>query len=137
MQKRSLSKKKLEEESSTSSGQFLNIDEVVTRRILNEELEVRDYVTKTYLYEELERRDYVTKSYLHEEMTTQRKEYERYAGAWAENIQSQMGALAEMLASVAENMTSVKEWIKEDHYRVHTHIDFRLNALEASAGHTS
>lgn len=81
-------------------------DEIVNRRVLDEVLDER--------------------------LSDQRKEYERYMGAWAESLQSQISAIAEMLASVAEDMSEVKRWINEDHYRIHQRIDSRFNALEAA-----
>lgn len=93
MQKRSPSKKKLVEKNNTSSEQPVNMDEVVTRRILSEE------------------------------MTTQRKEYERYMGSLVEDFQSKLDAITEIVVATAEDMTSIKDWIKEDHYNTHVIIN--------------
>ena len=146
MRKRSQNKKELKDGKIEPFNSSAN--EVLIRRVLNEELEVRNYVTKEFLFEELERRnyvtkeflfeelerrDYVTKDYLREEMTIQRKEYERYVGSLAEDFQSKLDAVIEVVVATAEDMTDLKRWIKEDHYNTHTTINSRLNALEGLA----
>ena len=65
-------------------------------------------------------------------MTVQRKEYERYIGALAEDFQSKLDAITEIVVATAEDMTSIKDWIKEDHYNTHLTINTRLTVLESS-----
>ena len=88
-----------------------NMDEVVTRRILKEEFVIFEAKTDLKIVE-------------------QRKEFERYVGAIAEEFHSRLSAVAEMVAATAEDMSSIKEWIREDHARVHSIIDVRLSGLE-------
>lgn len=137
MRKGSANKNELKDGNDAVTQNSKEVTGIVTRAILSEELEARDYVTKDYLREEFlsfeARLDAKLDTKMDAKFLGQRKEYERYAGAWAENLQSQMSAIAEMVVSMAEDMTSIKEWIREDHQRIHSQIDFRLNALETSA----
>jgi hypothetical protein len=103
---RKANKKQFAKDSSKSVPIPVNMDEVVTRRILSEE------------------------------MVIQRKEYERYVGALAENFQSKLDSIVEVVVA-AEDMASIKEWIKEDHYNTHLVINSRRSALEVLTGGTA
>ncbi len=107
--------KKVHKKLKTDDGENLNLSntiEAVTRRVVGE----------------------VVSEIVSNEMITQRKEYERYMGALAEDFQSKLDAITEVVVSTAEDVTSIKEWIKEDHYNTHQIINSRLNVLETSSG---
>lgn len=110
--------KKIHKKLKTDDGENLNLSntiEVITRRVVGE----------------------VVSEIVSNEMTTQRKEYERYMGALAEDFQSKLDVITEVVVSTAEDVTSIKEWIKEDHYNTHQIINSRLNVLETSSGITA
>ena len=121
-----MTEKKIHKKLKTNDGENLTLSntiEVVTRRVVT-----------VVVYEVVNN---VVSNIVRSEMTTQRKEYERYAGALVEDFQSKLDAITEVVVSTAEDVTSIKEWIKEDHYNTHQIINSRLNILETPSGITA
>lgn len=129
MQVTNLTKDKIGQGNNVPTTQTIDMDEVVTRRILAEEFAKFEDRFEEKLDAKL---DAKLDSKLDTKLSQQRKEYERYMGALAEDFQSKLDAITEVVVATAEDMTSLKNWIKEDHYNVHMRIDSRLNVLEAS-----
>jgi hypothetical protein len=118
MRKASPDKKQPKARDNNENAKLPNKVEIVARRVLVEELS--NFETRF-------------EAKIDVKILDRRKEYERYMGALVEDFQSKLDAITEVVVATAEDMTSIKDWIKEDHYNTHLIINSRLNVLEAGA----
>lgn len=74
-----------------------------------------ELVTKGYLRAFLKECNYVTKDYLDEAMVSQRKEYERYVGALAEDFNDKFKSLGEGISMILERGAEDSEKNRKEH----------------------
>ena len=91
-----MAKKNLKNSKTTSADERIDMDEVVTRRILGEELDIK--------------------------LTEQRKEYERYLGALAEDFNDKIKSIGEGISMILERGAEDSEKNKREHEWFKTRI---------------
>lgn len=55
-----------------------------------------------------------------------------YVDILVEKINTKLDSIIEMVGGMAEDLSSIKSWIKEHEQVTHKSIEFRLNSLESS-----
>lgn len=91
-----MAKKDLENSKTVNVDEYVDMNEVVTRRILSEELDVK--------------------------LSEQRKEYERYLGALAEDFNDKIKSIGEGISMILERGAEDSEKNKREHEWFKTRI---------------
>lgn len=103
-----MAKKNLENSKTASVDERVDMDEVVTRRILSEEFEKFEARFEAKIDMKLD-------SKLDSKLTEQRKEYERYLGALAEDFNDKIKSIGEGISMILERGAEDSEKNRREH----------------------